>query len=171
MSDYVSIAEDAARVRALYKKRGWGRNEISVRAQSYSMGSSLHVRIKSPSVDFAEAERIARSAESIDRDQFGEILSGGNRFVEIGYTRECEQIIARRVLGALEEALAQNAPRGTGEPLSGFDHVFVYHDSPGWAHCSVDGDRAGPEFWTQNESGRMHGAFCLARHLEQRKPS
>jgi len=82
---YTSAAEDAARIRAEYKAFGWGRREISVRSSEFSMGSSVDVRILSPKVDVAKATEIARRiAESIRRDErSGEILSGGNRYVEV----------------------------------------------------------------------------------------
>ena len=54
--------------------------KFSVKSCNYSMGSSIYVYwTDGPKKD--DVESIANNFESIDRDQWGEILSGGNRFV------------------------------------------------------------------------------------------
>ena len=101
-----TTTEQAAEIRAAYKRLGWNSRKISVRTDYYSMGSSIHIEIKSPEVDARKAEEIARGAEHIDRCEItGEILSGGNTYVHFGHSRECREILARRWQDQLNAAL------------------------------------------------------------------
>ena len=104
MSEYTTTTDRAVQIRAAYKTKGWSSRDISVRAEYYSMGSSLHVRIKNPAVPLAVVEAIANEHESISRDQFGDILSGGNTYVHVGYSSEASAALAARVLPALQAA-------------------------------------------------------------------
>jgi hypothetical protein len=111
MSGYKSTATHAAEIRAAYKARGWTSRMVSVRTSTYSMGSSIRVEIKSPEIDAGEAERIAEEHESIRSCEYsGEILSGGNRFVNVGYSDGCREILARRHVQAVEAAMDLLAP-------------------------------------------------------------
>lgn len=91
-----STTDRAAQVRAALKAKGWTSRDVSVRADYYSMGSTLRVVIKNPSVPLAVVEAIANEHESIDRDQWGEILSGGNRFVDVCYTTTAMDALASK---------------------------------------------------------------------------
>ena len=99
-----STTDRAAQIRAALKAKGWSSRDISVKAEYYSMGSSLHIRIKNPTVPLAPVEAIANAHESIDRDQFGDILSGGNRFVHVGYTSEARDVLAARYAAVITAA-------------------------------------------------------------------
>lgn len=102
---YTTAAEDAAAIRKELKTRhGWTSRQISVRADNYSMGSSIHVTIKDASIPSRVVEAIANKAESIDRDQWGEILSGGNRFVHCGYDSSALDAMTARWIGAVDAA-------------------------------------------------------------------
>ncbi len=87
MSDtYTTPAQDAARIRKTLKGCGISQRQVSVRARSYSMGSSIDVTINDPTVDIREVRNVAQAAEKIDRDErTGEILCGGNRFLSVDY--------------------------------------------------------------------------------------
>lgn len=83
---YTTTTEAAATIRAALKARGWNARKVSVRASSYSTGSSIRVEIKSADVPLSIVEAIANGEEQIDRCGItGEILSGGNRFVTVQY--------------------------------------------------------------------------------------
>lgn len=77
--------ERAAEIRKELKAKGWNTRQVSVRTHLYSMGSSIYVTIKNPAIPLNEVKAIANAHERIDRDQFGDILSGGNRFVFVKY--------------------------------------------------------------------------------------
>ena len=108
-----STTDHAADIRQTLKARhGWTGRDVSVRADYYSMGSSLRISIKNPNIPRAIVCAIAKPSERIDRDQFGEILGGGNRFVDIHYASEALHIIGARFSLAVEAAVAQLPPKG-----------------------------------------------------------
>ena len=51
----MSTKERAARLRAEYKSRGWNARKVSVRTEYFSMGSAIHVTVRSAEVNFGEA--------------------------------------------------------------------------------------------------------------------
>lgn len=79
MSDYRTAAQDAKDVKAALRQK-WPHVKWSVKSDTYSMGSSVTVSWTDGPTE-KQVEAIASRAEHIDRDQSGEILSGGNRFV------------------------------------------------------------------------------------------
>lgn len=99
-----STTDRAAQLRAALKAKGWTSRDVSVRAEYYSMGSSIHVVIKNPDVPFAPVEEAANQHERIDRDGFGEILSGGNRFVHVSYSPTADAALAARYTDAVSTA-------------------------------------------------------------------
>ena len=105
MSDsYVSTRDHAAQLRAALKSKGWNSRDVSIRADSYSLGSSIRVTIKNPAVPLHVVKALAGNHERIHRDGYGEILGGGNRFVDVSYSSACVEILARRHIEALETA-------------------------------------------------------------------
>jgi hypothetical protein len=100
---YTTPAEDAAQIRAAYKRHGWSSKDISVRARSYSMGSSIDVVVKRPGIPLAVVKGIAETCEKIDRCEItGEILSGGNRFVSVTVDWQALKPIRETLLPRLE---------------------------------------------------------------------
>lgn len=74
-----SVAQTAAQVRAALKAAFPG-IKFSVRAESFSMGSAVRIAwVDGPTTK--QVEKVSNSHERIDRDQWGEILSGGNRYI------------------------------------------------------------------------------------------
>ena len=167
-SEYTSAAQDAAKIRAEFKRLGWNRNHVSVTCSNYSMGSSVSVRIKSPEVDRRKAEQIAVGiAESISRDQWGDILSGGNRYVHVDHTSECREIMARRYWDALADAVQKLEPGSTVlERVT--DSVNVGQDGAGWLQLWVNGHAAVSfpnDLDSEHQSGFTNGAFCIALEM------
>lgn len=166
--NYTTAAEDAASIRKAFKELGWNSRKVSVRCDNYSMGSSVYVTIKSPEIDEQRAELIAKgTAEHIDRDQFGDILSGGNRFVHISHSRECQEIMARRHFDALTAALdrLREHPEDRNRLERVTDRAYVGLDDPTMARLWVD-DRSEMSFYPVG-SGIDDGAFHLARLLDR----
>lgn len=106
MTTYTSTTDHAADIRQTLKARyGWTSRDVSVRAESYSMGSSIHVRIKNPAVAIEPVRAIAMQSEDISRDErTGEILSGGNRFVYVSYTADALTALAAPHVDAVRRA-------------------------------------------------------------------
>lgn len=102
----------AAQIRAALKSKGWSSRLVSVRAESFSMGSAIRVEIKSADVPIGEVEAIAKGHERIDRCEITqEILSGCNRYITVCYTREAQDALAARYLDVVERAVA-DLPEG-----------------------------------------------------------
>lgn len=169
MSGYQTAAEAAAEVRAALKARGWGQRHVSVRAESYSLGSSLHVTVKSPEVDFEVARQIAEGKERVDRcERTGEILSGGNRFVHVKHSDECKAIIARRHLAALERAVVALEATPDGKSLGAQVPIEGTGVRLGWSqsyHAFELVTREGPRWLVHNTAtprGTAEGAYHVA---------
>ncbi len=104
----MTTTEHAAQIRQTLKARyGWTSRDVSVRADYYSMGSAIRIRVKNPAVSIKAVEAIAEPSESIDRDQWGEILNGGNRYVTVSYDSDTREAIGRPYLSAVEVALVE----------------------------------------------------------------
>jgi hypothetical protein len=98
--------EAAAQLRQQFKRRGYNSRDISIRMEQYSLGSTIHIEIKTPKLPLPAVKAICKQAEHVRYcEASGEILSGGNRFVEIHRSRELSEILARRHVQAVENAL------------------------------------------------------------------
>lgn len=144
-------ADQCKLLRAAYKARGWNRTAISVRNNSYSMGSSMRVEIKRADLvtDYAEAERLANAGERISRcEMTGEILNGGNRYVNFDFSAAALEMIAAPFLAASEAAMVKAE---TGQE-------FDIHDIEGTGF-SLNIDGYGVKIW-----GESACAFCMNKH-------
>jgi len=86
----VEATTEAKFIRDEIKKRFKLTNrDVAVKAHNYSMGSSVRVEIKSPKAlpFYNKIKEIGSSKERVHRDDFGNILGGGNTyiFVEIDW--------------------------------------------------------------------------------------
>lgn len=105
---YIGTTERAAMIRAELKaKHKWSGRDVSVKADHFSMGSAIRIQIKNAAVSLAAVREIAKAHEKIDRDASGEILSGCNRYVEIGYSSEAREALAAGKIEAVQAAAAQ----------------------------------------------------------------
>jgi hypothetical protein len=86
---YETVTETAKKIRAALKA-AFPAVKFSVRSESYSMGSSVNISWTDGPTE-KQVEKIVSAHESIDRDGYGEILSGGNRFVH------CRRTIGERI--------------------------------------------------------------------------
>jgi hypothetical protein len=128
----VSAVEAAASIRQALKAKRITSRQVSVRADQYSMGSTIRVDIKDARIQKAMVEEIAKAHERVDRDSSsGEILCGGNRFVDVHYTSEAIAPIAAEVL-----ALLQTLNEGEGVDYRGF-RISVPRNAPHYARFSA----------------------------------
>ena len=111
----------ADQLRAAFKAAGFNARQVSVRHHHYSMGSTIHVTVRHAAVPFALAERIARGVERVDRDEAtGEILNGGNTYVDVSHDGATLKVLARRHHDALQAAIDKLEPdSNTLEPIAG----------------------------------------------------
>lgn len=106
-----TTTEAAAEVRALFKKQGWSPRQIGVRADYFSLGSALRITLKDGSIPIHKVKEIAQGKEHIRRCEFsGEILGGGNRYVDIHMTDAAEEVKRRRYIEAVERAIVVLGP-------------------------------------------------------------
>lgn len=119
----MNTTEYAAKIRAELKRRhGWTSRQVSVRGDYFSMGSAIRVTIKDPAVPLEPVRRVAGEAEQIHRDQMtGEILGGGNRYVDVTYSMDARKILGRRYADAVQRAVDAIDPNDTSrlEPVTG----------------------------------------------------
>ncbi len=102
----MTATESAAMIRkALKRDHGWTGRQVSVRSEYYSMGSSIHVRIKDPSVNPALVRKVAGCHQRVRRCEIsGEILSGGNMFVNVSWDHDVLRTMSAQYLDAVETA-------------------------------------------------------------------
>ena len=157
----MSTKETAAQMRREFKANGWNARKVSVRTQYYSMGSAIHVTVRDPAVDIAQAKEIAEKGESIDRCEIThEILSGGNCFVHFGLSDEVEKALAAPFLSKVEDAVAElrTADRNSLVRIEGTNAMIGNGRFGDYAKLWING-RAGMEYPIE------YGVERLARDL------
>jgi hypothetical protein len=115
---YETTADVAKKIRTALKEK-FPATKFSVRSSNYSMGSSISVSwTDGPTVE--QVKPITDKGASIRRDHFGEILNGGNRFVD------CD----REISPALKERAMERCRKDHGrdfDPDDGnFDNYLIY---------------------------------------------
>ena len=101
-----TAAESAKIIRTALKSIGISNRRVSVRAENYSMGSSIHVEIKDATVAMSTVKPIVETQERIDRCSItGDILSGGNRYIHVAYSTEASEQRAAPYVDAVREAM------------------------------------------------------------------
>lgn len=103
-----NTTDRAAEIRAALKAKHITSRQVSVRADYFSMGSSITITIKDANVRASVVSAIANQHESISRCHLtGEILSGGNRYVSVSYASATLEEMAARYLPQVAAAVAQ----------------------------------------------------------------
>lgn len=99
-SSYMTPRKRAAIVRTELKRwHGWNSRDVSVTCSA----TSLAVTIKSVDVDPKVVAEIANQQKRIRYDErTGEILGGGNFFVDVATTRAVKQQLAQPFVAAIE---------------------------------------------------------------------
>jgi hypothetical protein len=125
--------EASKKIRAALKAKGYSKAEVSVYNQSYSLGSTVYVTIKQAAIPLATIEEIAKVGERVDRDSAtGEILGGGNCFVDVRYGD-----------GVLDEQAKRINQQVAGERRI-FGRFSLYPKDPfTWQVCETTADGAG----------------------------
>lgn len=160
-----SAVEAAASIRQALKAKHITARQVSVRADQYSMGSTIHVRIKDSTVRKAVVEEIANAHEIVHRDSSsGEILCGGNRFVDVGYTEEAFAPLALEI-----HALLETLELGDGVEYKGgaCGHCVTVHlarpTNTGYPEGAIYTARS--DGWAQGVEVFAHGKTGCARQV------
>lgn len=91
MPDAVQHAKE---IRAALKAAKITARQVSVVSDTYSMGSSVRVCIRDLAVSYAVVKAAADGHEKVRRDEQGEILGGGNMFVDVRVDSDAVNAIA-----------------------------------------------------------------------------
>ncbi len=119
-------------------KTGGKNAQVSVRSHSYSMGSSVTVRVIDPAADFDQIEAIAEGQQSVRRcEMTGDILSGGNTFVRVIWDQDATDAFQARWIDAVRDAWAR-IEDNVLEPIAGSD-LLLGRDSAGDATIWSEG--------------------------------
>lgn len=147
MSEWLSSKEAAARIRAALKAKGWGTKQISVRHETFSLGSAVRVQIRTAEPPVHVVKEIAEQFERVARDGYGEILGGGNMYVSVNVTPGgADAKLAPYLDAALRAVAALPHPKGPEQNQhrtivehGGVDYT-VSHSGRGWGfHVWGDG--------------------------------
>jgi len=159
----------ANQIRADLKAAGYKTTQVSVRHHHYSMGSTIHVTIRDEAVDHDEVERIAKGEERISRDEMtGEILCGGNRFVDIHYSSKLESIWAERYAADALAAAAQAEANHRRHFPVGDTAARIYYDDNGYNGllATIPGRHGRPTMISTGNDGQ-HAGEVIGRILHQ----
>ncbi len=131
MNDRTKTAAQAIRA-ALKSELSANSKKVSVRIDRYSMGSAIHVEIKDASMKFAEVHAIASAYEEVRRCEIsGDILSGGNMYVSVGWSHGARGERAARHVDAVKEAMQGAGAHGGFYDVSSARGVSVVTDGVG----------------------------------------
>jgi len=158
---------EADKIRDALKLAGYKRNQVSVRQPHHS---SVTVTIRDPRIRIRAIDKLARQHGEHYRtcEVSGEILQGGNTFVDVEYHDDAIAPLIAKIL-----TVFASAPRGTLLPVGPHKAIvdggrfdteirtltWVYAGSP------RDYDRRGSQLCAH---GVEHGARCLAIDLLDR---
>ena len=104
----MSYHDSAIELRKLLKERGWNSRKVGVRSGRCTYSGEINVTIKDPAVPYHEVKKLASGFESISRCHVsGEILSGGNTYVDVNLAENVVKVLEARYLEAVKAAVAK----------------------------------------------------------------
>lgn len=143
-------------LRAALKAAGYNARQVTVRHDS----CTLRVTVRSARVSLAHVEEIAGAFEKIDRDQAtGEILCGGNTFVDASYDRA---VLAPHV--EMVEAVLRASSERVAVQIGGHRAFWSRDGRDEMVHTLTDTTRGR----TVRAWGVSHGAEAIAIDLLSR---
>jgi hypothetical protein len=85
----MSARENAEKLRAEYKAKGWNSKKISVRVVPVTYSMSIEVTVRSLEVDFKAAKEMAEEYSNARTcEASGETLLGGNTYVSVEWDKK-----------------------------------------------------------------------------------
>ena len=89
------------------KDAGYNTRQVSLRSRPCGYSWSFEITIRDPKIEVAQVEAIVGRFEKVDRDEgTGEILCGGNTFVDINISDEVRNIWAAKYMDQVVEVMA-----------------------------------------------------------------
>lgn len=133
--------EEAQEVRRFLKEvMGYGPRQVSLKIDNYSMGQTIIFTVRDPKVDPTKLDNFPYFYEKIRRDDFGDILSGGNTYVEV------------KVIPKVIEAWGKIHAKDVGEAVRTLKEAVK--ENPDFAERVKIG-RTGYELWNDPTHGYL----------------
>lgn len=152
--------ERAAELRKTLKEHGWNGRKVSVRTEYYSMGSSIHVTVRDPEVPISEIRKIAAGFEDISRDEAtGDILSGGNTYVDVRVSDSVRETYRGRWLSTVEKTIKSRRKAGLDSNTLEKIPSTKFHIGEEGGNFTLWGDRS--------QRGRFYSAEAVAEFIGQ----
>ncbi len=149
-------AEATKMIRTELKAQGISNRKVSVRADDYSMGSSINIEIKDASIPMSVVRAAAEKHERIDRCSItGDILSGGNRYLHISYSPEASAERGAPYLADVRAAMEAigTEPTNALTSITGTGILVGSDNGMGWQLWN--GSVAGMHFNTAEAAARI----------------
>ena len=163
-----TTTDEAATIRAAYKALGWSNRKISVKADYFSLGSSIDVTIKDASIPFAKAKEIAERAERISRCELtGEILSGGNRYVDVCYSSRARQDLAKPYVEMVAAACEKIELDDNTSCKTVVDGVMVSRSQKGIDTMQILAKNTVVQCFHNDESGHLIAAVVVGQIIAE----
>lgn len=123
-----TVKEKAAAIRSELKANDI--KGVSVTSAIHGCEECIRVKVKNPSIDLRTVEKIAGKFSKVDYDEYnGELLAGGNTFVQVYYEHGCFDEVREpymgRALALLAEAAGPCHERGRLFPVNGESGLFM----------------------------------------------
>lgn len=150
------MSDTSKEMRKLLKQHGYNARRVSVKHHQYSMGSTVHVTIRDPEVDAEKIKDIVDKFERVSYDErSGEILSGGNRFVEVKYSEGAKELRREPFMAAIEEALhkLKELDPSDNRTCVEFGNFLMHREYPGSVRVNIlskDADGSGSAIGSGN---------------------
>jgi hypothetical protein len=113
--------EVAAAIRKELKALGYNARKVSVRTSPCTYSTSVDVTIKSLGVDIEAVKEVANAYRSVRRCEYsGDILMGGNTYVDVEYSRDLDSEF---------EALAEGLDFSKDADVQVTESIRVSYDS------------------------------------------
>lgn len=123
------------------KAAGYNSKQVSVRNRHAGYSSALDITIRDPSVNFNVVEKIGKDHKHVHYDErSGEILSGGNTFVDTSISDEVRDTWSKKYLQHVNDAIGQLVEENQGAKIDerftifkeGFAYFKIWDEYDSW---------------------------------------
>lgn len=142
----------AARLRLALRAAGYNTRQVTVRDDGGSTHYALRVTVRRADVSLSAIEAIAATVRDVRRDESGEILCGGNTFVDVEYAPEVYRDLAATYATALAAGATTVGPFTVASSRGAWGD-----DDYSWHHTGDGADASG-----QHSVGREFTAKRMA---------
>ena len=130
------MSNEAKALRSELRAAGFKGRDVTVKHNYFSMGSEIVVTIRNPEIERKAVKEVATSYERISRCEFsGEILGGGNTYLDVNYSEAALEVRKNAVLPNINIALerlaahpSDNCLEPAGDALIGSPNHDGFHN-------------------------------------------